>query len=49
MADRCKDAADDDRGFVIALDDEDLGALVTELSQRRQLSLLRRRFEALIS
>jgi hypothetical protein len=49
MADRCKDAADDGRGFVIPLDDDDLGVLVTELSQRRRLSLLRRRFEALIS
>jgi hypothetical protein len=49
MAKRCKDAANDDRGFVVALDDADLATLVRELRETQQFSLLRRRFEALIA
>ncbi len=49
MASRCRDAADDDRGYVIALDDSDLATLVEQLTNTRQLKLLRERFEALIA
>jgi hypothetical protein len=48
MAARCRDAADDDRGFIVALDDADLATLV---GQRKtgKLTLLRERFDALIA
>lgn len=49
MAARCRDAADDDRGFILALDDHDLGTLVHQLKDTRQLTLLRERFESLIA
>lgn len=49
MGARCRDAADDDRGYVIALDDDDLALLVDQLTNTRQLMLLRERFEALIA
>jgi hypothetical protein len=48
---RCRDTVNDDRGFVIALDDEDLAALIEE--QRRsggqhEFTLLRQRFGRLL-
>jgi|SRR5579862_8178658 len=49
MKARCRDAADDDRGFIVVLDDGDLGALVESYQATRVLSLLRERFEQLIS
>jgi hypothetical protein len=48
---RCRDTATDQRGFIIAIDDSDLSAMVTaRTSQGDDLSfpLLRQRFEALI-
>jgi hypothetical protein len=49
MASRCRDAADDDRGYIIALDDDDLTTLVEQFSETGELRLLRERFQALIS
>jgi len=52
FAKRCKDTAVDGRGFVVALDDKDLEALVKERKQTPdpflEYSLLRERFEALV-
>lgn len=48
---RCRDTANDDRGFVIAIDDEDIGTLVvgqTEIAGQDEFMLLRRRFEELV-
>jgi hypothetical protein len=49
MAARCKDAANDDRGFVLALDDDDLDTLVRQLRESRRLTLLRERFDGLLA
>lgn len=52
FAARCRDAADDDRGFVIALDDTDLAALVAERKTHPQLTrfeVLQTKFRALIN
>lgn len=49
MATRCKDAASDDRGFVIYLADSDLKQLVEEFTKSKSLPLLRERFEAVIA
>jgi hypothetical protein len=49
MAARCRDTANDGRGYVIALDDADLRALVTQFVASGDLPLLRERFNALIS
>lgn len=49
MISRCIDAANDDRGYVIALDDEDLTVLVEQRKSTQQLTLLRKRFETLIA
>lgn len=46
---RCRDAADDDRGFVIALDDEDLELLVGQFIEERRFTLLHERFNSLIA
>ena len=51
FAARCRDTADDGRGFIIGLDDEDLAALVAARAVERgpdPLRLLRRRFNALV-
>jgi hypothetical protein len=48
---RCRDTADDQRGFIIALDDEDFAALVGErrgMLGPAKYRLLRERFEALV-
>ncbi len=48
---RCRDTADDQRGFIIALDDSDLAALVEERKAGRadmQYELLRERFHGLV-
>ncbi|MEX2620117.1 MAG: hypothetical protein WD250_07845 [Egibacteraceae bacterium] len=51
FAQRCKDTATDDRGFIIHLTDADLGALVDEarVSEYPNFPLLRQRFDALIA
>lgn len=51
---RCRDTALDDRGYIIALDDADLRALVEarksdQEAAYREYSVLRKRFDALIS
>jgi hypothetical protein len=54
---RCRDTALDHRGFILALDDEDLGALVDQVKaghgaateQALAFSLLKRRYDALIT
>jgi hypothetical protein len=51
---RCRDTALDDRGYIIALDDEDLKTLVEarkadQEATYREYQLLRERFEATIS
>jgi len=55
---RCKDASADRNGYIIALDDEDLGQLALEAEQLRSehklekrfaYPLLRERFDMLIS
>lgn len=50
MQERCRDAASDDRGFIVVLDDDDLETLVAERKkqQRPRLRLLRSHFEALV-
>jgi hypothetical protein len=46
---RCRDTAQDDRGFIIPLDDEDVGTLVAERKTRSVgFGLLKERFNALI-
>src|SRR5207302_255352 len=48
---RCRDTAQDERGFIIALDDEDLAALVQARKQQnvtKQFELLKERFDQLI-
>lgn len=48
---RCRDTALDDRGFILALDDDDLAALVEERKQRPEsvaFKLLRDRFNKLV-
>jgi hypothetical protein len=52
FAARCRDTADDGRGFIIGLDDADLGELVAARladDKRDPLRLLRRRFNALVN
>ena len=49
MAARCRDTANDGRGYVIALDDDDLRSLVAQYVATRELTLLRERFNALIT
>jgi hypothetical protein len=49
MTARCRDASDDDRGYIIALDDDDLETLARQLQEEKRLGLLRERFEALIA
>jgi hypothetical protein len=49
---RCKDTAADDRGFIIALDDDDIRALIEERRQEEEdckFSLLRQRFDDLVN
>lgn len=51
---RCRDTALDDRGYIIALDDDDLKALVEarkvdEEAAYREYPLLRKRFDTIIS
>jgi hypothetical protein len=48
---RCRDTADDDRGFIIALDDDDLTALVKAVKDSNKverLALLRQKFKDLV-
>jgi hypothetical protein len=50
----CRDTAKDDRGYIVALDDDDLGTLVEarkadDEGPYRDFPLLRQRFDALIS
>jgi hypothetical protein len=49
MAARCRDTANDGRGYVIALDDDDLRELLGQYQATGELTLLRERFDALIS
>ena len=49
MAARCRDTANDGRGYVVAFDDGDLHSLVTQYTATRELDLLRERFNALIN
>ncbi len=51
FVDRCKDTARDDRGFIIALDDADLVALVADYRARGALAydVLQARFDELIN
>jgi hypothetical protein len=49
MAARCRDTADDGRGYVLALDDDDLRVLLDQYQATGTLTLLRERFDALIS
>ena len=51
FAQRCRDTARDHRGYVLALDDSDLSALVADVQGSLdffELGLLKRRFDALI-
>jgi hypothetical protein len=48
MTARCRDTANDGRGYVIALDDHDLDSLVAQYAATHELTLLRDRFNALI-
>jgi hypothetical protein len=51
FAERCKDTANDNRGFIIALDDEDMIALVEEIkaiSSRMSFNVLKLKFDYLI-
>lgn len=47
---RCRDTAEDDRGFMIALDDDDLGHLIGERKAlpSGRLRLLKERFDRLV-
>jgi hypothetical protein len=48
---RCRDTADDGRGFIIPLDDKDIASLVAErksVSMSVEYKLLRKRFEELV-
>lgn len=48
---RCRDTADDQRGFIIALEDSDLVDLVAVArkgNEEMEFALLRQRFERLI-
>ncbi len=47
MSARCRDAANDEHGYVIVLDDQDLHTLV-DASDDNRFDLLRQRFDALI-
>jgi len=49
MTQRCRDTTNDDRGYVIALDDDDLKTIVEQFLNTGELRLLRERFDALIS
>lgn len=51
FVERCRDTARDDRGFIVALDDADLKALVADVRARGVLALeeLRKRFDELIN
>jgi hypothetical protein len=49
MAARCRDTANDGRGYVVVLGDDDLYSLVTQYAATRELTLLRERFNALIN
>lgn len=49
MAARCRDTADDGRGYVLALDDGDLRELLDQYQATGELALLRERFDALIN
>lgn len=49
MAARCRDTANDGRGYVLALDDEDLQELLNQYQHTGELTLLRERFDGLIS
>ena len=47
---RCKDTAADGRGFIIAIDDDDLRQLISDIryaEDDQKLSLLRDRFQQL--
>jgi hypothetical protein len=48
MIERCRDTANDDRGFIIALDDRDLATIVDTFLDAGDLRLLRERFDALL-
>lgn len=48
---RCRDTADDDRGFIVALDDEDLATLVEAVKlgkKDERLAILRQKFKDLV-
>jgi hypothetical protein len=52
---RCRDTADDDRGFIVAVDDDDLRSLVEEARNASdeefdvaRFELLRKRFDKLV-
>jgi hypothetical protein len=49
MAERCRDTANDNRGYVIALDDDDLKKIIDEFLRSGDLTLLRQRFDSLIA
>jgi hypothetical protein len=49
VAASCKDTATDGRGFMLVLDDEDLATLVDQRATTGRLTLLKERFDALIS
>jgi len=49
MIARCRDAANDDRGFIVALDDDDLDTLTQQLRDMQEFRLLREQFERLIN
>jgi hypothetical protein len=48
MIQRCRDTANDDRGFIVALDDRDLAVVVDGFLDSGELRLLRERFDALL-
>jgi hypothetical protein len=49
MAARCRDTANDGRGYILALDDDDLRELLDQYQATGELTLLRERFDALIN